>query len=66
MKTLVIKSKNQSELKFISNLLKKLGVSVRLMDIDEIEDRGMSILLKQANRNKKVSRETIMKKLKSK
>ncbi len=65
MKALIIKSKSTSELKFISDLLKKLGVSTRLMDIDEIEDIGMSILMKRVDRNKKVSRETIMKKLRS-
>lgn len=62
---MVIKSKSASEMKFISDLLKKLGVSTRLMDIDEIEDHGMSILMKEADRSKKVSRETIMRKLNS-
>ncbi len=37
---------------------------MRLMEMEEIEDRGMSILMKQADRKKKVSREVIMKKLK--
>lgn len=65
MKALIIKSKSESELKFISDLLKKLGVSTRLMDVEEIEDIGMSILMKKVDRTKKISRETIMKKLKS-
>ncbi len=64
MKALVVKSKSASEMKFISDLLKKLGVTTRLMDINEIEDYGMSVMMKEADRNKKVSRETIMKKLK--
>ncbi len=64
MKALVIKPQNQSEIKFLSDLLKKLGISSMLMDIEEIEDQGLSILMKQANRNKKVSREIIMKKFK--
>ncbi len=66
MKALLVKSKSQTEMKFISDLLKKLGVSTRIMDTEEIEDYGMSILMKDVDRSKKVSREVVMKKLKSK
>ena len=65
MKALVIKSTSQAELKFLSDLLKKLGVSARVMDIEEIEDYGMSLMMKDVDRSKKVSRETVMKKLRS-
>lgn len=65
MKALLVKSKNETEMKFISDLLKKLGVSTRVMDTAEIEDQGMSILMKDIDRTKKVSREAVMKKLKS-
>ena len=65
MKALVVKAKNQSEMKFISDLLEKLGVQSTVMEIEEVEDRAMSILMKKADRSKKVSRETIMKKLKA-
>ncbi|HEX5111456.1 MAG TPA: hypothetical protein VFV79_01305 [Saprospiraceae bacterium] len=65
MKALVIKSTSQAELKFLSDLLKKLGVSARVMDIEEIEDYGMSLLMKDVDRSKKVSRDTVMKKLRS-
>ena len=65
MKALLIKSKSQAELKFLSDLLKKLGVSARVMDIEEIEDYGMGLLMKDVDRRKKVSRDIVMKKLKS-
>ena len=65
MKALVVKAKNQSEMKFISELLDKLGIPSTVMEIEELEDQAMSILMKKADRNKKVSRETIMKKLKA-
>ena len=65
MKALLIKSNSQAELKFLSDLFKKLGVSARVMDIEEIEDYGMSLLMKDVDRSKKVSRDTVMKKLKS-
>jgi len=63
MKTLVIQSKSPSEIKFISNLLKKLGIDAKWMNAEEMEDYGMSILMKQADRKKKVSRDVVMKKL---
>ena len=66
MKALLVNSKNPSEMKFISDLLKKLGVSARVMDTEELEDYGMAILMKDVERDKKVSRELVMKKLKSK
>ncbi len=65
MKAIVIKPKNPSEIKFISELLKKLGIAANSMDIDELEDQGLVTLMKKADRSKKVSREEIMKKLKS-
>jgi hypothetical protein len=66
MKALLVQSNSQTEMKFISNLLKKLGVSIREMDAEEIEDYGMSILMKDVDRSKKISRDIVMKKLKSK
>jgi hypothetical protein len=66
MKALLVQSDSQTEIKFISDLLKKLGVSSRLMTADEVEDYGMSVLMKDVDRSKKLSRETVMKKLKSK
>jgi len=66
MKALLVKSDSQEEMKFISDLLKKLGVFAKELDIEEIEDYGLGILIKEADRSKKVNRETIIKKLKTK
>ena len=65
MKALLVKSNSATEIKFVTDLLKKLGISATAMDIEEVEDFGMSVLMKQADRSKKVSSEIIMKKLKS-
>jgi hypothetical protein len=64
MKALIVKPKTQSEVKFISDLLKKLGIASTQMDWEELEDNGMSILMKDVDRSKKISRESVMKKLK--
>jgi hypothetical protein len=63
MKALVIKPKDNNEFKFVSNLLKKLGVGSSTLSLDELEDIGMSKLIRTADKSKKVSRAEVMKKL---
>jgi hypothetical protein len=63
MKALVIKPKNNSEFKFVSDLLKKLGVGSSVLSLEELEDMGMGKLLRSADKTKKVSRAEVMKKL---
>ncbi len=65
MKAVLITPKNESELKFVSDLLKKLGIGVSTMSEEELEDLGLSKMLKKVDRTKKVSKESIMKKLKA-
>lgn len=66
MKAIMIKSKNEVELKFLTDLLKKLGINANVLDIEDIEDIGLSLMLKKVDRSKKVDRETIMRKLRAK
>lgn len=47
------------------DLLKKLGITSSQVSEEELEDLGLSKLMKSVNKNKKVSRENIMTKLKS-
>ncbi len=63
-KALVVKPKTQSDLKFLSDLLHKLGIKSSLIDEEAIEDAGLSSLMKETDRTKKVSRKSVMKKLK--
>lgn len=65
MKGIVITTKNPSEFKFVSDLLKKLGISSATMSQEELEDLGLAKLMKSVDRSKKVSRETVMAKLRS-
>ena len=64
MKAIVIKTKNKNEEKFLSNLLEKLGVSSGIISEEELEDLAFSRMMNGTDRTKKVSKETIMKKLK--
>ncbi len=65
MKAVLIAPKTATEFKFISDLLKKLGVSSATMSKEDLEDLGLSKLLKSVDKTKKVSRESIMQKLKA-
>jgi len=64
MRPVAINPKNKEELKFISDLLNKLGIDSKVLTEEEIEDFGMSALMHQADRSKKVSKSAILKKLK--
>lgn len=66
MRPVVINPKSESELKLVSDLLKKLNISSHILSEEEAEDLGMNILMGEVNRTKKVSRDTIMRKLKAK
>jgi hypothetical protein len=65
MKSLVITPKNNTEAKFVANLLEKLGISSSALSKDELEDIGMSRLMREADKTKKASRTEIMRKLHS-
>jgi reverse gyrase len=63
MKALVIKPKNDSEYKFLSSLLKKLRINSSSLSLEELEDVGLSKLMREADKSKKATRMEIMKKL---
>ena len=63
MKALVVKPRNDNEFKFVADLLKKLGIGSSFLTAEELEDVGMSKLMKGVNKSKKVSRADVMKKL---
>ena len=61
---MVIKPKSLGEFKFINDLLKKLGISSATMTEEELEDMGLSKLLKSVDKVKRVSKNSVMQKLK--
>ena len=63
MKAIVITPKNQTEFKFLSDLLKKLDITSVAMNEEEIEDLGLSKILKTVDKTKRVSKERVMAKL---
>ena len=65
MRSMVITLKNQNEYRFISNLLQKLGIAAATMTEEEMEDLGLSQMLKEVDKSKKVHRKAVMRKLNS-
>ena len=65
MKAMVITPKSQSEFKFLSDLLKKLNITSATMTEQELEDLGLSQMLKSVDKTKRVSKASIMNKLSS-
>ncbi|MCW3104077.1 MAG: hypothetical protein JWO09_2517 [Bacteroidetes bacterium] len=64
MKAIVITPKNQVEFKFINDLLKRLRIpSTTILD-EEMEDIGLSKMLKAVDKTKKNSKNSVMQKLK--
>lgn len=63
MKAIVVTPKSDSEFRFITDLLKKLGIGNSTLTKEDLEDFGMLKLLKNVDKTKKVSRSVIMKKL---
>ena len=63
MKSIVITPKSETELEFISGLLKRLGVNSKVLTEEERENIGLAYLMRGVDRTKKVSKKTILKKL---
>lgn len=63
MSSIVIHPKDKEELALISKLLKKMGVKSRILTESDLEDLGLSLLMKEANRDEIVAEEEILYKL---
>ncbi len=63
MKSLVITPKNENEFKFLSSLLKKLGIGTSTLSKEQLEDIGISKLMSEVDKSKKATRSEIFKKL---
>ena len=65
MKSFVITPANNQEAEFLASLFKKMKIKTSILDEDEKEEIALEKLMKEADRSKKVSREAVMKNLKS-
>jgi hypothetical protein len=65
MESIVISPRTKDEAKIIQDLLVKMNISSKIITDEEKEDMGLLMMMKEADRNDKVSREDVMKKLNS-
>ncbi len=65
MKAVLINPKDNNELKFVKDLLQKLGIKATEITQEEMEDLAMSRLLKRTDKSKKATKAEIMKKLRA-
>jgi len=65
MKALVVAPRTPEELKLVAQLMKKMGIATKALSLEELEDAGFSIMMKDADRSKKVSRDAVMNKLRA-
>ena len=66
MDAIVIRSKSRDNLKLLIELAKKLGESVTTLTDEQMEDLALGNLMKKTKTGKNVSRETIMRQLRTK
>ncbi|MEX8547960.1 MAG: hypothetical protein V5804_10205 [Mucilaginibacter sp.] len=64
MESIIISPKNKSEFELLTQLLSKMKVTAKVISEEDKEDLGLGILMREADRTQKVSKETIMETLK--
>jgi len=63
MDSLLITPKNSGDLKLILDLLQRLKMKVQILTEEQKEDLGLALLMQEADREEKVSRDEIIEKL---
>ena len=63
METLLVQPKNAEELALLQTMLEKMSIGNTVISLEDKEDLGLMMLMQKADRSKRVSRETVMKKL---
>ena len=63
METVLLSSDSQQDLKLILQLAKKLGVSVKKLSKEDIEDMGLSIAIKQGRTGEYVDTDAFLSEL---
>lgn len=65
METVIIKARTKSDIKFLLDLAKRIGVSAKTVNTDELEDAQLISLIEEGLKTPNVNRSEIMKALQS-
>lgn len=63
MTSMVITPRNKSEMKLVSDLLKKMQIQTQLVSEEIQEDLGLALMMKEVDRTEKASTGSVMAKL---
>ena len=63
MEIAILQTADKTDLKLLTEIARKMGIMITVLSEHEKEEVGMSLLMRQADRSEKVSREEIMNKL---
>jgi len=63
MQSILINPRNSEEFKLLADFLAKANISSKVLSEEQLEDAGLAILMREADRSQKVSRAEIMQKL---
>ncbi|GEM_PF-5249247 len=65
MKGLIITSENASDIKIIKDIAARIGAKTKSLNVDDVLDMGMSIAIKQGRKRNYISKESVIKMLKT-
>jgi hypothetical protein len=65
VKGLIITSENASDIKIIKDIAARIGAKTKSLNVDDVLDMGMSIAIKQGRKRNYISKESVIKMLKT-
>ena len=63
MDTLLVLPKDKEEFRFLSEMFVKMDIKSKVLSLEDVEDCGLLEMMQEVDRTEKVSRESIMNKL---
>ena len=63
METIIIQPKSKKEMAFISEMLKRLNIKIKVLSHEEKEEYGFGMAIEEGMKTKSVSRNTVFKHL---
>lgn len=64
-KAIIITPKDQEEEKLLQQLIKRMGLSGRILSEEEMEDAGLALAMSKVDRTKVANKERVMRKLRA-
>ena len=63
MEVAILQAADKADLKLLAEVARKMGIRMKVLTDEQKEDLGLGLLMKEADRNEKVSEQEIMRKL---